>query len=90
MGRIVYNNWVYFHVHSKHTWDNANLAKAMAGETINNQTFTNIPKWVESWAEQRLYPGYALAALDAPGASAATKALGAKISAEIKEQYPVT
>jgi hypothetical protein len=46
-------------------------------------------EWTASWVEQRLYPEYALSALTAPGASASSKALAARISGEMARQWPV-
>lgn len=70
------------------TWDN-NALQAALRDTENGTLGGKLHKWTASWVEQRLYPDYAVGALSAPNASATAKALGAKITKQMKEQWPV-
>ena len=75
------------------TWDNAHLDAALANHdsgTAEGQLGSKLRQWTASWVEQRLYPEYALAALDAPDASSAAKALGSTIAQEMRAQWPVS
>ena len=53
------------------------------------QVGSKLRRQVESWVEQRLFPGYALGALDTAQASTSAQSLGEKIRAEIATQWPV-
>lgn len=74
------------------TWDNQRLHAALSSSgnsTTVEQLGTKLRQWSASWVEQRLYPEYALSALTAPGASASSTALAARIRTEMEQQWPV-
>ncbi len=64
---------------------------APPGNTTIGQNGEKLRQWVASWQEQRLYPSYAMAALNDTGEpSPLALALWQNISAELSAVYPVS